>query len=155
MNEFAAAMDPRSVGYRWFVAIKYITFLLLSFNVYLFLEQELISATHAGIAELDLASLVQLFSATLDTAAWVLLLLLFELETAILPDTRLVGATKWSLHGLRWLCGAAIVSAFLGYIGEWEVFRQAASLPEPACDLVTQRLVSITRLRQFYALKCG
>ncbi len=138
MNEFAAAMDPRSVGYRWFVAIKYITFLLLSFNVYLFLEQELISATHAGIAELDLASLVQLFSATLDTAAWVLLLLLFELETAILPDTRLVGATKWSLHGLRWLCGAAIVSAFLGYIGEWEVFRQAASLPEPACDLVTQ-----------------
>lgn len=138
MNDVAAGMAPRSAAYRVFVAVKYLTYVLLSFNVYLFLEEELVSAAHSGLANLDPAAIVQLFSATLDTAAWVLLLLLFELETAVIPDTRLVGSTKLAIHGVRLVCGAAIVSAFVGYVGEWEVFLAATSLPAPACDLVAQ-----------------
>ena len=138
MNDVAAGIGPKSVAYQVFVAVKYLTYALLAFNVYLFLEEELISAAHSGMANIDAAALVQLFSATLDTAAWVLLLLLFELETAVIPDTRLVGATKLIIHGVRLICGAAIISAFLGYVGEWEVFLAATSLPAPACDLVSQ-----------------
>ena len=138
MNDVAATMGSRSVAYRVFLAVKYLTYIALSFNVYLFLEEELVSAAHSGLANLDLAAIIQLFSATLDTAAWVLLLLLFELETAVIPDSRLVGATKLVIHSVRLVCGAAIVSAFLGYIGEWEVFLAATSLPAPACDLVGQ-----------------
>lgn len=138
MNDVAVGIGPKSVAYQVFVAVKYLTYVLLSFNVYLFLEEELVSAAHSGLANLDPAALVQLFSATLDTAAWVLLLLLFELETAVIPDSRLVGGTKLVIHGVRFVCGAAIVSAFLGYVGEWEVFLAATSLPVPACDLVGQ-----------------
>ena len=101
MNDVASGMGRRSTLYRWFVSVKYLTYILLSFNVYLFLEEELVSAAHSGLANFELASLIQLFSATLDTAAWVLLLLLFELETAVIPDDRLRGITKWSIHGVR------------------------------------------------------
>ena len=66
------------------------------------------------------------------------MLLLFELETAVIPDERLVGKTKWTIHGIRLLCGLAIVSAFFGYYGEWTVFWQASSLLQPACELVGQ-----------------
>jgi hypothetical protein len=123
---------------RVYKALKYVVYALLSVNIVLFLNEELASATHSSAVNLDVFTLVQLFSATLDTAAWVLLLLLFELETAVIPDDRLVGRTQWVIHGVRLICGLAIVSAFLGYLGEWQVFWHASTLPMPACDLVGQ-----------------
>lgn len=138
MSDVVAGLGSKSSVYRLFLTVKYLTYALLSLNVYLFLEEEAASAAYSGLASLDPAALIQLFSATLDTAAWVVLLLLFELETAVIPDARLVGRTKLVIHGVRLVCGAAIVSAFLGYVGEWDVFLAATSLPAPACDLVGQ-----------------
>ena len=129
---------PQGTVARLYRLLKYLVYVLLSLNFWFFLQEELVSATHAATVETDFFTWVQLFSATLDTAAWVLLLLLFELETAVIPDERLVGKTKWTIHGIRLLCGLAIVSAFFGYFGEWTVFWQASLLPQPACELVDQ-----------------
>lgn len=123
---------------RVYKVLKYVVYALLSVNIVLFLNEELASAAHAATSELDLLTAIQLFSATLDTAAWVLLLLLFELETAVIPDERLVGRTQWIIHGIRLICGLAIVSAFWGYLGEWQVFWSSSSLTVPACELVGQ-----------------
>lgn len=123
---------------RVYKVLKYVVYALLSVNIVLFLNEELASAAHAATSELDLLTAIQLFSATLDTAAWVLLLLLFELETAVIPDERLVGRTQWIIHGIRLICGLAIVSAFWGYLGEWQVFWFSSSLTVPACELVGQ-----------------
>ena len=123
---------------RVYKVLKYVVYALLSVNIVLFLNEELASAAHAATSELDLLTAIQLFSATLDTAAWVLLLLLFELETAVIPDARLVGRTQWIIHGIRLICGLAIVSAFWGYLGEWQVFWSSSSLTVPACELVGQ-----------------
>ena len=123
---------------RVYKVLKYVVYALLSVNIVLFLNEELASAAHAATSELDLLTAIQLFSATLDTAAWVLLLLLFELETAVIPDDRLVGRTQWIIHGIRLICGLAIVSAFWGYLGEWQVFWSSSSLTVPACELVGQ-----------------
>lgn len=123
-------------GQRLFKTVKYLTFALLTLNIFLFFSQELESARHSLNRGFNLAQAVQLFSATLDTAAWVLLLLLFELETAIIPDQHLVGWTKRSIHGVRLVCGAAIVSAWFGYVGEWQVFLGALPASAAACDLV-------------------
>jgi len=120
-------------------AAKYLIYGLLTVNVGLFLQEEMLSAQHALDSGSNLSSLIQLFSATLDTAAWVILLLLFELETAVIPDEKLVGKTKWLIHGVRFLCGAAIVSACLGYIGEWEVFLVSGPAPANPCELVDGR----------------
>ena len=69
--------------FRW---VKYLTYALLSLNIWLFFSEELNSARFAIEAGEEVALGVQLFSATLDTLAWVILLLLFELETAVIPD---------------------------------------------------------------------
>ena len=138
MNDAVQGRDWHSLRYQAFRWVKYLTYALLSFNVYLFLEEELVSASYSLSSDFDVGTLVQLFSATLDTAAWVALLLLFELETAVIPDNRLVGMTKRLIHGVRLLCGLAIVSAFTGYWGEWQIFLASASLPAASCDLVGQ-----------------
>lgn len=152
MNDAAHGRDWRSLSYRIFRVVKYLTFGLLSFNVYLFLEEELVSANYSLVQDFDPGTLVQLFSATLDTAAWVVLLLLFELETAVIPDERLVGMTKRIIHGIRLLCGLAIFSAFLGYWGEWEIFLSAGSLPVAACELVGQNWSVLIDFDEFVPL---
>ena len=123
---------------RVYKVLKYVVYALLSVNIVLFLNEEVASAAHATTSDLDIFTGIQLFSATLDTAAWVLLLLLFELETAVIPDDRLVGRTQWVIHGVRLICGLAIVSACWGYFVEWQVFWSSSLLSMPACELVGQ-----------------
>ena len=86
----------QGLGQTLYRAAKYLIYGLLTLNIGLFLQEELLSAQHALSDGQNLASLIQLFSATLDTAAWVVLLLLFELETAVIPDEKLVGG-RWSV----------------------------------------------------------
>lgn len=115
--------------------LKYAVYALLSLNIWLFLQEELVSASHATAPGTDILAWIQLYSATLDTAAWVILLLLFELETAVIPDHRLVGWTRWLIHSIRLACGVAIISAFGGYWGEWRVFASPGVLEGSACAL--------------------
>ena len=117
---------------RVYKVLKYVVYALLSVNIVLFLNEELASAAHASTSDLDIFTGIQLFSATLDTAAWVLLLLLFELETAVIPDDRLVGRTQWVIHGVRLICGLAIVSACWGYFVEWQVFWSSSKILQSA-----------------------
>lgn len=129
MNSGLAGHGHRA---RLFFVVKYATYLALLANVYLFLQEELRALEHTftGALSLSLTETVQVFSATIDTAAWVILLLLFELETAILDDDRIVGWTKRSLHGVRMLCGLTIFWAFLGYGGELLTLYQVTWLPD-------------------------
>lgn len=65
--------------------------------------------------------LFHLFGTTtqaLDTAAWLLLLVLFELETA--GRVRLDGWRQPALRALRLATGAAVVAAAVGYVLEEE-----------------------------------
>jgi len=64
----------------------------------------------------SLSEVIGAYSATIDTAAWVVLLLMFELETYVLEDHHYSTTVTWSLHGVRFLCYVFIVYAFYGYI---------------------------------------
>ena len=152
MNDMAQVARTAGWKYQLFRSVKYATYLALSFNVYLFFEQELLASDVSQLDALSVTAMVQLFSATLDTAAWLVLLLLFELETAILPDEKLVGLNRWLIHGLRLVCGAAIVSAFFGYVGEWQVFFEASSIPAAPCSLVDQGWTLLTGFDEFAPL---
>lgn len=138
---------------RLFTAIKYLTYLLLGLNVYLFLQEELSTAAHTLGSELALGQLVQVFSATIDTAAWVLLLLLFELETSVLDDSRIQGLVRWALHGIRGLCYLAILWAFTGYYAELAPLYNALPLAgvDP-CTLVDQGWSLLLSLDEFAPL---
>jgi len=102
----------------WFQWMKYAVYGLLMINTGLFLQEELTSFDYLFADGISTELLIQAFSATIDTAAWVILLLMFELETCVLPDEVIRGRVKWGLHGLRIFCYLFIGYACYGYIAE-------------------------------------
>ncbi|MFV8819008.1 hypothetical protein [Haliea sp. E17] len=127
--------------YRWFTAIKYVVYLLLAINVWLFLQEELAALDHTFVDGFRLSQVIQVFSATIDTAAWLLLLILFELETSVLDDRRIHGLVKWALHGLRLICYVAVFYAFTGYVDELLDLYDVTPLPDfNACASLGQHL---------------
>ena len=138
--------------------MKYLTYALLSLNIFLFLAEEIGSARFAIASGEDMVMGVQLFSATLDTLSWVVLLLLFELETAVIPDDRLKGLLRFGIHGMRMLCTAAIVMAFLGYFGEWLTLLPSELLTGEACARIHEGWSYMVKLDDFVSLtaeNCG
>ena len=121
---------------RLFVLFKYCVYLLLTANLYLFFREEYLAIPALFPAGLDRSNVLEAYSATLDTLAWVVLLWLFELETAVISDERLRGGVKWLLLAVKALCYAFIVTAFFGYLGAWlQVTDLAPFLADP-CGLV-------------------
>ena len=101
---------------RLYQLFKYTVYAFLTFNVYLFFDEELAAAALQFPDGVDTLDIIEAYSATIDTFAWVVLLLMFELETYVLDDNQFTRTTTWSLHGLRAICYAFIVYAFYGYI---------------------------------------
>lgn len=138
--------------YHLFTAVKYLTYFLLGVNVWLFLQEELLTLEHVALGSLAAGQLVQAFSATVDTAAWVVLLLLFELETSVLDDASIRGRVRWGLHGIRGVCYLFIVSAFAGYIGELAPLYAAVPHLADPCLLAGEGWSVLRNLDDFVAL---
>ena len=101
---------------RLFQLFKYAVYVLLAMNIYWFFIEEYAAAPLRYPDGIGLSDLVEAYAATIDTFAWVVLLLMFELETYVLEDEQFTKAVGWVLHGLRAACYAVIVLAFIGYI---------------------------------------
>ena len=101
---------------RLYQLFKYTVYAFLTFNIYLFFDEEFAAAALQFPNGIDALDIIEAYSATIDTLAWVVLLLMFELETYVLDDEQFTRTTTWSLHGLRALCYTFIVYAFYGYI---------------------------------------
>jgi len=141
MKDSDGVVARSSVNFQLFTAVKYIVYILLSFNVYLFLQEELGALEHTFVGGFEWSQMIQVFSATIDTTAWVILLLLFELETSVLDDRRIRGAVKLVLHGLRMLCYVAVFYAFTGYYAELEMLYDVVPLSGfDACAALDQGL---------------
>lgn len=150
MNDHAQV--SKSGGLHWFTALKYLTYLLLCFNVFVFLAEELAAMEHTFGDAFVVGDLIQMFSATIDTAAWIVLLLLFELETSVIDDTRLQGWLKRLLHGVRVVCYVFIVYAFYGYALELQGLYQVSELLVPACSLLSEDWSILLDLDEYMAL---
>lgn len=144
------------VNYRLFTAVKYLVYVLLSFNVVLFLQEELAALEHTFVNGFDWSQVIQVFSATIDTTAWVVLLLLFELETSVLDDRRIRGAVKVSLHWIRILCYIAVYYAFTGYYAELVMLYEVTPLSGfDACASLDQGLALQVDLDEYVPLDAG
>lgn len=139
--------------YRAFTAVKYLVYVLLSINVFLFLQEELLALEHTFAGSIEPGQIIQSFSATIDTAAWVILLLLFELETSVLDDSKIKGKLKIALHGIRGLCYIAIVYAFTGYYAELIGLYDTASMPGvDACTFLGQNFSLLIDIDEYLPL---
>ena len=99
-----------------FQAFKYIVYLFLAMNIYWFYVEEVLAAKTQFPNGIGIKVIIEAYAATIDTAAWVVLLLMFELETYVLEDEQFTRRVTWSLHALRAICYAFIVYAFYGYL---------------------------------------
>ncbi len=123
---------------RLFQLFKYAVYALLAFNVYVFWSEEVLAATVQFPNGVRLPDLIDAYAATIDTAAWVVLLLMFELETYVLEDHHYNRTVTWTLHSVRVLCYTFIVYAFYGYVVNLAFIFQATHLGSVSdlCSLV-------------------
>lgn len=99
-----------------FQLFKYVVYVFLAMNIYWFFAEEVLAAKLLYPDGVGVRDIIGAYAATVDTAAWVVLLLMFELETYVLEDHHFTKPVSWTLHGLRAVCYAFIVYAFFGYI---------------------------------------
>ena len=139
---------------RLYQLFKYAVYALLTLNIFLFFVEENAAARLQfadGIAALDL---IEAYSATIDTLAWVVLLLMFELETWVLEDEQFTRRVAWSLHGLRALCYIVIVYAFYGYVANlWFVVDvEPLAAVSNLCELADGSWSYMTTLDEYAAI---
>jgi hypothetical protein len=95
---------------------KYVVYALLAFNIAVFFSEEWAASAHRFVNGVNFSQIIEAFAATIDTAAWVVLLLMFELETHVLEDHHFTRKVTIALHSLRAICYAFILYAFYGYL---------------------------------------
>ncbi|MCJ8318227.1 MAG: hypothetical protein MJK12_01250 [Colwellia sp.] len=117
-------------GYQGF---KYLIYTLLAINVYLFFNEEWLASKVIFASGVNLDTIIEAFSSTIDTAAWLVLLLLFELETSVIDDENLTGKVKWTLHGIRAFCYIFIIYSLYGYMTKVGLIAQFS--PHQITDL--------------------
>ena len=101
---------------RLFQLFKYAVYALLAMIIYWFFAEEHAAAPLRFPDGVGLANIRDAYAATIDTLAWVILLLMFELETYVLEDKHFTKPVTLTLHGFRFACFAVIVLAFFGYV---------------------------------------
>ena len=69
MKDSDGLLGTSRASYPVFTAVKYLVYALLSFNVYLFLQEELSALEHTFVDGFEAGQIVQVFSATIDTTA--------------------------------------------------------------------------------------
>lgn len=118
---------------------KYTVYALLTLNIFVFFFEEHAAAELQFADGVGLLDIIEAYSATIDTFAWVILLLMFELETWVLNDEQFTRRVAWSLHGLRALCYVFIVYAFYGYVANLQFVLDVVPLASISdlCSLVT------------------
>jgi len=139
---------------------KYAVYALLSINIFVFFAEEWAASAHRFTEGVAVADIIEGFAASIDTAAWVVLLLMFELETYVLDDRQFTKVVTWSLHGLRALCYVIIINAFFGYVGNLASVKAVSPLEgvSDLCSLVNDEWAYSHDLEEYTAISvdnCG
>jgi hypothetical protein len=122
--------------YTLYQAFKYALYIFLSMNVYWFFAEEFAANKLLYPDGVGFGDIMGAYVATVDTLSWVILLLMFELETYVLEDRHFTRPVTWSLHSLRAVCYVFIVYSFFGYIGNL-LSVEDVSLAAGVSDLCT------------------
>jgi hypothetical protein len=123
-----------------FQGFKYAIYALLTLNIYWFFTEESAAAGLQFNEGIALARIIEAYAATIDTLAWVVLLLMFELETYVLHDHHLTKSVVWTLQTVRIVSYTFIIYAFYGYIINLIAFNEVVPLAgiSDLCALVGQ-----------------
>ena len=117
--------------------VKWTVYSLLVVNFGFYVWEDVYRAIHTLHPASTLFDWTSEFATTIDTSAWFILLLMFELETYLLDDEQWKRWVSRTVRGLRLVCYAMILHTVVAYGGT--VVKYAPTLPiadaDTLCDL--------------------
>ena len=124
-----------------FQVFKYSIYVLVTANMYFFMEEEILAYPIRYPNGIAINEIYEGFAASIDTAAWLILLWLLELETYILDDNKITKSVKTSLLAIKVFCYGFIVYSFFVYCANLIFFYTNDTLIQAnnLCDLVPDK----------------
>ena len=141
------------LGLQGFTLFKIVVYSALCYSGGSFIYEDIIAAQLLLSDSSSIAEVLNIFSVTIDTVAWMILLLIFELETSVLEDEVLQGKLKWVLSGISAFCYLVIIYALTGYVGKLIMLNDGAVfVVNNICDLVNGTTVLMIDMDEYGAL---
>ncbi|MDB9733316.1 hypothetical protein OAB15_00895 [Porticoccaceae bacterium] len=95
--------------------IKWLVYTLVIINFGFYIRNDLLIAGHTLYSGSSLLEISRAFATTIDESAWIILLLLFELETYLLSDDPLSRAKTLLMQGIRLVCYISLAHTLYAY----------------------------------------
>ena len=122
----------------------------LCFNGYQYILDDMSAAKHLLSDASSFSDVINIYSVTIDTIAWISLLIVFELETSILDDEQLASGARWGLTGVSVLCYIAILYACYGFYGKLFIYLDTIAYTlGDVCALVDKGYVYTFQLDEY------
>jgi hypothetical protein len=135
-----------------FQIIRYSIYSLLMLNLLYYLWEDLIAFRYVPRGA-SLAQIFENFATTIDYVAWMVLIVLFEIETDFMPKEKFKGWFKWAFNGVLVACYLVLVYAFYGYVAILvDFYRFTPFPPEAVCGLVDEHFAYVTMDARFVEL---
>ena len=145
-------------GHTLFRIFKYVLFALLLYNFYVYFGEDMDAYRYLPAGS-PIGKVLETFAVTIDFIAWLVLVVLFELETDVLSKERLQGTLKWLFKGTVALCYPVLIYAFYGYVIALVDFQGYQQIPnETVCELVEQNYAYLSLEARYLPLdqaKCA
>ncbi len=134
-------------------ALKYSIYLLIIYNVVQFTLEDYMASAHRFRDGITLSNFTDAFAQAVDTIAWLVLLLMLELETWIIEDDKHKGPLRWTINSVAAICYFFIVNAFIGYMGKLEfVLEFKPDDIAVACSAIGTQLSYMVEIDTYLAL---
>jgi hypothetical protein len=141
-----------------FQLFKYIIFMTLLGNFFFYLAEDITAYLYLDPSA-SFAEFLGAFAATIDYVAWIILIVLFEMETSAHARDSLYGVRRWTIARLTAICYAVLVYAAYGYAADLaDTYQFEPIASETICDLAEDKfayLNSEARPIELTAENCG
>jgi hypothetical protein len=136
-----------------FQIFKYTIYCLLAMNIYHFFMEDYAASTQTFTKGISPSQIIEAFTATIDTTAWLTLLLIFELETYVLDDDKIKGQLKWNINAVKILCYTFIIYSFYGFVSKYNLLHTTAPfIIDDVCTLVGSGYTYIKQFDEYLPL---
>ena len=144
-------MKKTSISLYVFQVFKCLIYVLLTANIFFFYQEESLAVKSTFSQGISITDIIQGFAATLDTAAWVMLLFLFELNTSeYLKRLNLLNNAFIAKNFIRIFSYGLICYAFFGYLLKYILLINIEPFfIEDVCSLVDQGYYLIENLDEY------
>ena len=137
-------------------SVKWTVYSLLLVNFILYITRDWQTAVHTLASAEPVIKWLQVYATSIDYAAWLVLILLFEMETYILSDEAFTPLVRRMVHGIRLLCYLFVLHTVYAYSVElYEVHFKVEPVPEVSdlCQVADEQISFVTDQQYTYLNK--